>query len=226
VDGDDGRQFTTVARESPALKTLLYSGGGVHDAQGCGDAIGEALAGVAELDVTRSQDDRDCFVAANMAGRGLAVVYHTGPGLEDAQRHGLLDWVRDGGGFVGVHSAADSFRDCPDYVAMIGGEFITHPHYRQYLVSVADAEHPVTAGLTEFWVEDEQYVTAYDPRNQVLATALHQGKITPVVWVKSWGSGRVCWIALGHDPQACRQEIFVTLLQRACLWAGRQDAGG
>lgn len=206
-----------------AIKTLQYAGGEIHDWQGCGEAIYEAIWQMPQLQITRSKDDLSCLEQERIAPFDLAVFYHTVTELTDAQKNGLLGWVNAGGGFVGVHSAADSFRDCPEYRAMVGGHFVTHPHYRQYMVSVVDSTHPITEGLEEFWVEDEQYVTDYDPRNNVLATALYKGRATPVVWTKSWGRGKVCWIALGHDAKACRQEVFVTLLQRACLWAGTRD---
>lgn len=206
-----------------AIKTLQYAGGEIHDWQGCGEAIYEAIWQMPQLQITRSKDDLSCLEQERIAPFDLAVFYHTVTELTDAQKNGLLGWVNAGGGFVGVHSAADSFRDCPEYRAMVGGHFVTHPHYRQYMVSVVDPTHPITEGLEEFWVEDEQYVTDYDPRNNVLATALYKGRATPVVWTKSWGRGKVCWIALGHDAKACRQEVFVTLLQRACLWAGTRD---
>ena len=206
------------------ISTLLYSGGVIHDWKGCGRALHKALKGVKELQVTQVRDDLDCLKRAAIKKHDLIVFYHTGTELTQPQKNGLLDWVNAGGGFVGIHSAADSFQQCPEYRAMVGGYFVTHPAYRKYMVSVVDSEHPITQGIDEFFVEDEQYVTDYDLRNNVLATALYRGKATPVVWTKSWGKGKVCWIALGHDEKACEHEVFVTLLERACLWASGDDA--
>ena len=71
----------------------------------------------------------------------------------------------------------------------------------------------------EFMVKDEQYILDYDPRVHVLAAALHQGRAMPVAWTKSWGEGRVFYLALGHDAPACRHETFRLLLQRGASWA-------
>jgi uncharacterized protein len=204
------------------VKTLLFSGGGVHDSANVGPALQAILAGVAQLDVTYVYDDLSAFEAGSMAAYDLCVCFNTGGVLTDGQKLGLLNWLAAGKGFVGIHSAADSFQECPEYRAMVGGYFIGHPHYRDYMVSVADSDHPITSGLTEFMVRDEQYITSYDSRNQVLATALYQGIARPVVWVKPWGKGRVCWIALGHDPAACQNEAFATILTRACTWAAAE----
>jgi type 1 glutamine amidotransferase len=72
-------------------------------------------------------------------------------------------------------------------------------------------------------VTDEQYILDYDPRVHVLASALWQGAAVPVAWTKSWGKGRVFYLALGHDPKACRHEKFPILLQRGALWAGTPE---
>jgi len=87
-------------------------------------------------------------------------------------------------------------------------------------VSVVEPEHPITEGLTEFWVTDEQYILDFDPRVNVLCSALWKGTAMPVAWTKSWGKGRVFYLALGHDEKACNQEIFRLLLVRGTKWAG------
>ena len=49
---------------------------------------------------------------------------------------------------------------------MVGGHFITHPRYREYQVSIVDSDHPITEGLVEFNVTDEQYILVdVDPEN-------------------------------------------------------------
>ena len=74
----------------------------------------------------------------------------------------------------------------------------------------------------EFLVVDEQYITDYDPRVHVLASALWKGDAMPVAWTKSHGEGRVFYQALGHAPQACEHALFKQMLVQGTLWA----AGG
>lgn len=202
-----------------SIPTLVFAGGAIHDWQGCGAAILDALRADGGFDLTYITEDLDALVAPRLDPYELLVFYYTVGSLTDAQRDGLLGWLAGGKGFVGIHSAADSFRDCPEYRAMIGGHFVTHPHYRTYQVSVADAEHPVTAGLDEFFVTDEQYILDWDRRNHVLATALYRGEAMPVAWTKPWGRGRVYYLALGHNAESARAEIFATLLCRGARWA-------
>ena len=204
------------------IKTLVYAGGKIHDWKGCGDKLQEALAADGRFDVARVDDDLDCLLALDPYD--VIVFYHTVTEIADAQLLGLLKFVEIGKGYVGIHSAADSFRDCPTYRAFVGGHFRTHPKYRQYQVSVTEVAHPITEGMDEFWVTDEQYITSYDPRNTVLATALWKGTAMPVLWVKAWGQGRLFYNALGHNPDSCADPTFQTLLVRGTVWAATPPA--
>lgn len=202
------------------IKTLLFIGGQIHDFKGCGAEIEKTLREAGPFDLTKVDDDLSALVAPHLDPYDLIVFYYTVGEITDAQKNGLLNAVASGKGYVGVHSAADSFRGCPEYRAMVGGHFVTHPHFRPYQVSVVDPEHPITRDLNEFMVEDEQYILDYDPRVSILCSALWKGKAVPVAWTKPWGNGRVFYLALGHNPEACRHEMFRLLLQRGATWAG------
>ena len=201
------------------IKTLVFAGGAIHDFKGCGAEIKRIMTSHKEFSVTYVEDDLDVLVAPGLDKYDLIVFYHTVGEITDAQKNGLLNFVASGKGYVGIHSAADSFRGCPEYRAMVGGHFVTHPHFRDYQVSVVDSENPITKDLVEFTVKDEQYITDYDPRVNVLASALWKGGAMPVVWTKGWGEGRVFYLALGHCPESCRDENFALLLHRGAVWA-------
>lgn len=202
------------------IKTLVFSGGEIHDWKSCGDEIERVLRADPRFDVTRVNEDLSILEAPHLDPYDVLVFYYTIGEITTAQQNGLLQWVARGKGFVPVHSGADSFRGCPEYRAMVGGWFVTHPAYRQYQVSVVDPGHPITEGIDEFLVTDEMYVTDYDPRVDVLATALWKGGTVPVAWTKGWGeAGRVFYLALGHDGPACQHEMFGRLLCAGTAWA-------
>ncbi len=207
------------AAQPEPIKTLLLTGGPIHDGKAIGDIMQSVLEKSGRFAVTRVQDDLDALTPERIAPFKLVVFYWTVDELSDAQKRGLLNHIAAGNGFVTCHSGADSFRGDPDYRALVGGYFVTHPHYREYQVSVVPSDSPITQGITEFMITDEQYILDYDPRVNVLANALYQGRLMPVLWTKDWGKGRVFYSALGHDPKACEQEMFQTLLLRGALWA-------
>jgi len=201
------------------IPTLVFAGGKIHDYQAVGGAARRYLEADGGFDVTYVEEDLD--VLTRLDPYRLLVFHYTIGEISDAQLCGLLNWVAAGNGYAGIHSAADSFRDCPAYRAFVGGYFLTHPRYRDYQVSIADSEHAITAGLeAEYMVRDEQYITDFDPRNHVLASALWKGGAMPVAWTKPWGNGRVYWLALGHDGPACEHELFQKLLIEGARWAG------
>ena len=203
------------------IKTLLLVGGEIHDFHGCGVELEKILSQDESFQVEKVEEDLSVF--ENLEEYDVIVFYYTVGEITDAQRDGLSNFIKDGGGFVGIHSAADSFRDDPAYRAMIGGYFVTHPRFRSDQVSVVDKDHPITRGIEEFMVEDEQYILSYDQRVNVLCTALYKGQAMPVAWTKDWGKGRIFYLALGHNPQACRNETFATLLRRGAAWAAGHD---
>ncbi len=84
--------------------------------------------------------------------------------LTDSQRSALVDFVRDGGGFIGVHCAALTLYDYPEFGEMLGGYFRrTVGQNRIVVLKVEDSEHPATRMLGDSWpIVDEfyQYGTA------------------------------------------------------------------
>lgn len=209
----------TVAGQDAPIKTLLLTGGPVHDAKAVGDIVQSVLQQTGRFEVTRVHEDLDALLSDRIAPFQLIVFYWTLGEINDDQKRGLLNHIASGKGFVTFHSGADSFRGDPVYRSLVGGYFVTHPHYRTYQVSVVPSDSPITQGIDEFMITDEQYIVDYDPRVNVLANGLYQGKAVPVLWTKSWGDGRVFYSALGHDPKACEQEMFQQLLIRGALWA-------
>ena len=204
-----------------AIKTLVFGGGEIHDWRGIQPHLLEILGASDQLDITAAQEDLSVLEGDNLAPYDVLVFHYTVGTITDAQRDGLSHWLASGKGYVGIHSAADSFRDDPDYRNLVGSYFITHPRYREYQVSVADPDHPIMQGVEEeFMVTDEQYILEYDPRVHVLASALWKGKAMPVAYTKSHGNGRVFYLALGHDPAACEHPMFKKMLLNGTLWAG------
>ena len=201
------------------IKTLLLTGGKIHNGVGIGDVVQAAMEKTGQFEITRVNEDLNALEAEKVQPFDLVVFYWTIGEITEAQKRGVMNHVAAGKGFVTFHSGADSFRGDPDWRAFVGGYFLGHPKSRTYQVSVTENKSPITAGIDEFMITDEQYVLDYDPRVEVLANALYKGKPMPVMWTKPWGKGRVFYSALGHDAKACEQEMFQKLLIRGALWA-------
>jgi uncharacterized protein len=148
----------------------------------------------------------------------------------------LLGAVAAGVGVAGFHGGmGDAFRDAPEFQWMVGGQFVAHPDgIKDYTVTIADRESPITRGLGDFRVTTEQYYLHVDPSNHVLATTVFEpqsapwvaGTVMPVAWTRRWGEGRVFYSALGHQPSDLDVPEAAELLRRGMLWAARRPLDG
>ncbi|GGD36049.1 hypothetical protein GCM10010915_15840 [Microbacterium faecale] len=159
---------------------------------------------------------------------------------------GLRRAVERGTGLAGWHGGiADSYRSNSDYLHLIGGQFATHPakhpndragdesdNYLCYTVDLTELgrEHEIMAGLEDFTLKTEQYWVLTDDLNDVLATTTHPVQahhpwhrpvVTPAVWTRRWGRGRVFVATPGHGPVVLRDVNVRTIIERGMLWASR-----
>ncbi len=207
------------------MKKILYVYGGpvFHPTEWAGKQLTELLKadGRFELEMT---SDLDAFTKLPDGQYAAVVVYTTGfvNDLTPAREKGLLEFVKKGGGFVGIHSAADSFRGSRAYVEMLGGEFDTHPHQHEFPVNIIDKSHYLTVRMPDSYtaLEEMYHLKSYDPSKvTVLAQTQWQGQQKPMVYVKDYGQGRVVYLAPGHTVQAWNHPEFRKLLVRSVAWS-------
>jgi type 1 glutamine amidotransferase len=188
------------------------------------------------FEVTVSQDPA-MLRARALADYDVLVFYTTGELPIDAgQKADLLAFVAGGRGFVGVHSAADTFYRWPAYGRMLGGYFDQHPWHEEVTVRVEDRTHPATHHLPPaFGIHDEIYLFKDWSRDNVrvllsLDTASVDLRAPHVhrtdgdfalAWTREYGKGRVFYTALGHRREVWRDARFQRMLVEAVVWAGQ-----
>lgn len=204
-----------------------------HRFADAGPRIEAILDGAADVTLTT---DREALLA--LPEYDVILDYLTDSTLTDAQRDALLAFVEGGGGYVGLHCASDLTSvaaDDPDETLasrdepwpalrdLVGGHFLTHPEKSEFGVRVV-ADHPVTAGVSEFSVYDEPYQVDVDDDVQVLARMDHPDlEDYPVAWTKPHGEGRVFYLSLGHTAEAFDVPEFGALLRAGVRWAAGAD---
>lgn len=206
------------------MKRILYVHGGAefHPGEAGGKMLGEWLRadGRFELEMT---SDLDAFAALPAGRYAAVVVYTTGfhDDLTPAREKGLLDFVRGGGGLVGVHSAVASFGGNGAWIELLNGEFDHHPPPHEFKVAISDKSHYLTARMPDFTVHDEMYhLRHFDPaRCVVLAQTPWQNRQVPMAWAREEGRGRVAYLANGHTLQVWKNPEFQKLLIRAIAWS-------
>jgi len=149
----------------------------------------------------------------------------------------LTEAVKGGKGLVVYHHASSAFiSGSPfdkEFEKLIAGGWRkqgNHGKRHVFTVTMRKTDHPITKGMpAEFaHANDELYQNSVMfPENLVLATAFsdknldpkNTGNHEPVVWVATYGKGRVCENVLGHDVEAMKSAGFQTLLVRGVKWA-------
>lgn len=138
--------------------------------------------------------------------------------LTAGQTEALTGWVRDGGAFLGVHSATVSGEPNAAYRALLGGRFEHHPPQFTFTVYPMARAHPITEGIEAFTVRDEFYVNDVRPDLDVHMVALDRGVAHPMVWTRAEGDGRVAFIAMGHSEAVWDLAPYQRLLLQAIDW--------
>jgi type 1 glutamine amidotransferase len=143
--------------------------------------------------------------------------------------------VEAGGGWVGVHAAADTEYGWPWYETLVGARFARHPAIQRASVRVADRDHPATARLPATWVRtDEWYDFRTNPRGRVrvLATVDEStyrgggmGPDHPIAWCRPVGRGRALYTAGGHTAAAWAEPRFLAHVVGALRWAAGSAEG-
>ena len=151
------------------------------------------------------------------------------------QQNAFENYIADGGGYVGIHSAADTEYDWPFYGNLVGAYFKQHPAQQDATIKVADKNHPATKHLPDRWNRfDEWYDYRANPRGDVhvLATLDEtsyqngtMGSDHPITWCQDFGGGRSFYTGLGHTKESYGEPAFQKLLVGAIRWAAGDVAG-
>jgi type 1 glutamine amidotransferase len=167
-----------------------------------------------------------------------AVIFFTGGTLEmdPQQKADFLSFVHDDGkGFIGIHSAAITFTDWPEYGEMVGGYFDEHPWGTFHAPIIV--EDPQFPGMQQFprsfALKDEIYqirnysrdnlrvlmrldASKLDLRNPRVHRADHDFAVT---WAKMYGKGRVYYSTLGHPAENWDNPQIQKMYTEAIKWA-------
>ena len=182
-------------------------------------------------------EDLSAITTEGLKPYAAIVFYTTGElPITDEQKAALLDFIRSGKAFIGIHSATDTFYKWPEYGEMIGGYFDQHPWHQDVTVKVEDRRHLATSHLGEsFKITDEIYQFKNWDRGKVhvllsldansvdlTKPAVHRtDKDFALAWTRDYGRGRVFYTALGHRPEVWKDERFQQLIIGALRWATR-----
>ncbi len=176
---------------------------------------------------TSTLADTDVVVWLNTSGDGL---------LTAAEQSAFEAFIQGGGGFVGVHAAADTYRDGSWnwYNDLVGAIIQTGPnHTANNTNATMDVvgDHPTVTHLGSTWNKNEEYYYwelnggYLFSGNVNLLNVRSTGSASyddprPITWYKYYDGGRSFYTALGHNAaDYSSDENFRTMMREAILWA-------
>jgi type 1 glutamine amidotransferase len=181
-----------------------------------------SAAGVA-VDAT---EDASIFNASDLARYGAVVfLMTTGDVLDPAQQNALMAFVRQGGGFAGVHSATDTEYDWPWYGELVGAYFDGHPSnpgVREGRLLVRTVDHPATRGLPATWQRaDEWYEFRAEQPGLTVLLEIDETSYKspaegparaprPIAWFRAFDGGLSFYTALGHTNESWSDSLFLS----------------
>jgi len=181
--------------------------------------------------LTLTEDVASLSASSLAAYDVLAFVLTSGElDFSPAQKKAITDFVSDGKGFIGIHSASDTLYEWPDYGRLVGAYFKEHPWTQSAGVIVENTTHPATSGLGDRFSLLEEYYTFRDnPRGRVQVLlkldpiSVGSAGDYPLAWAQSFGSGRAYYNALGHFSETWTDQRFQRQLIGAIRWTAKRD---
>ena len=159
---------------------------------------------------------------------------------EGRLKDNLMRFIKDGGGFVGIHAATDTCYEWPEYGRMINGYFDGHPWNANTNVSIkvepGEEKHPLVAMFdgrnVEFPEEIYQFKDPYDSKAVHMLLRLDTEKTDMtlkgikrtdgdfgVAWARHWEKGRVFYCSIGHNDEMYWNPKIVRHYLAGIQWA-------
>jgi len=192
-------------------------------------------SGAFQITVTQ---DVNAFTRDNLKNYDAVMFYTTGElPFTDEEKSALVDFLKSGHGFVGVHSATDTWYEWGVYNKIVGGYFNNHPWHQEVTVNVVDPNNKLVSSLGKsFRITDEIYQIAdFQADTSHLLLALDPASVDvhkegvwrryygwPVAWTRMFGQGRVYYNSLGHEEATWKDPRFQDMLLRGIKWVMRQ----
>lgn len=162
--------------------------------------------------------------------------------MDDEQKAALMSFIKDDGkGFIGVHSAPDTFYKWPEYGEMLGGYFDGHPwNTFQAPILLEDPTHPIVKHFPkEFTILDEIYQAKdYSREKSRVLLRMNENKLDmtkkgikrtdkdfAIAWVKQYGKGRVFYSTLGHTEESWNDKNIQKMWLEAVKWSMKLTGG-
>jgi type 1 glutamine amidotransferase len=140
--------------------------------------------------------------------------------MQPHQEEAIESFVLNGGAFLALHNAGWDYPWQGGYRRTLAGYYQGHPPVAPFKVCVLDREHPITQGVDDYEIVDEQHFLWFDvDRVTLLLKSQGQnGMESAAGWAYEYGRGRVAYLANGHTLEILEHPMVQRLLHNAARW--------
>ncbi|MCZ2077354.1 MAG: ThuA domain-containing protein [Bryobacteraceae bacterium] len=140
--------------------------------------------------------------------------------MTDEQQKAIWDFVERGGGFLALHNSQGLYPPGGLYYKLFGGDYGGHPEPYVFTIRVENRDHPVTAGIEDFEIFDEQHMVKYylDREHLLLRSMARNNAAAAAGWWRELGQGRFVYLSPGHTPEALNHPMMQRLIRNSANW--------
>jgi len=169
-----------------------------------------------DVDTTTNVEN---FTDENLKQYSAVIFLNTaGEVLEEDQQAAFQNYIKGGGGFVGIHSATNTGLEWNWYGRLVGAYYKSHPDVQPAILKIVDPTHLATKDLPLVWKRtDEWYNFSWYNDDIKFLIVIDEGSYGggrnggqhPVSWYHTFDGGRSFYTALGHTEESYTEPLFL-----------------
>ncbi len=207
----------SVAQEKSKILVFSKTVGFRHDCIEDGIASLKKLAAENNFEIFATEDS-DEFT--RILGNYNAVLFlnTTGDIFNEEQQNSFEKFIKNGGCFIGIHSATDTEYDWPWYGKMVGAYFLGHPKRQNAELTILDKNHPATNFLGDTWNKFDEWYN-FKNINADISVLINldessyeggeNGDHHPISWYHEYDGGKIFYTGLGHTKESYSDATFL-----------------
>jgi cytochrome c len=219
--------FQSCSQEKPKILVFSKTKGFRHESIAAGKAALIKMGAEKGFEVDTTEV-ADVFVEDSLK-KYKAVVFlsTTGDVLNQAQQNEFMRFIQAGGGYLGIHAAADTEYDWWWYGKLVGAYFLSHPQQQEAkFKKVKDFGKGLE--LPSEWVrKDELYnYKKISPDINVLFNldetsykGGENGENHPIAWYHDFDGGRAFYTGMGHTNESYVDPLYLDHVYQGLLYA-------
>ncbi len=211
--------ITTGCKESPKnIFVFTKTAGYRHDNIAFGVDALKKIGQRANYNIHHSEDSTH-FTIEHLSNYDAILFFNTtGNILNEKQQSAFETYIKNGGGFVGIHAATDTEYDWPWYGKMVGAYFNDHPEIQEADLRILNHTHLSTAHFDTVWTKTDEWYNFKDINQDVqFLISIDEnsyeggnlGEFHPMSWYHEYDGGKAFYTGMGHTKASFENPLFL-----------------